>query len=86
MGNFVAVFIQQGDIQNLLQLIVRVVADIGFGTLWVQERIALFPDTDGMGFNAGEIFGSLIVKAFMYKITGRSLFCLTFLDKKIIQN
>jgi hypothetical protein len=56
------VFIQQGDIQYRFQFFTTVVPDIGFGTLRFQEVIALFPDTDGMGLNAGQIFQILYGK------------------------
>jgi hypothetical protein len=51
MGNFVSVLIEKGDVEDLLQLLVGVVADIGVRPVWLQERIALFPNTDGMGLD-----------------------------------
>ena len=35
MGNLESIFVQQRNVENLFQLIVAVVSDIGIGSLWL---------------------------------------------------
>jgi hypothetical protein len=54
--DFEPVFIEQGDVENFLQFIIAVVANVGVCSLGLQKTITLFPNTYRMGFNAGKIF------------------------------
>jgi hypothetical protein len=56
MGYFEPIFIEQGYVEDLLELIIVVVTDVGISSLGSQEIITLFPDTDGMGFDARKVF------------------------------
>ncbi len=55
MGDLKPVFIKKGNIQQGLQLIIGIVADVGLRTLWLQKTITLLPNTYRMGLNAGQI-------------------------------
>jgi hypothetical protein len=52
MGNLEPVFVEKGYVQDFFELIVVVVPDVGISPLGPQKVITLFPDTDGMGFDA----------------------------------
>jgi hypothetical protein len=56
MGYFIPIFIEKGDIQDDLQLLVAIIPDIGIGTIRLQEIISLLPYPDGMSLDTREIF------------------------------
>lgn len=56
MADLVAVFVEQGDVEDGFQFIGAVVTDIGFGPLGFEEVVSLLPYADGMGLDAGEVF------------------------------
>lgn len=49
MGYFIPIFIQQGNIQDSLQLLVAIIADIRVSTAGFEEAVSLFPYPYGMG-------------------------------------
>jgi hypothetical protein len=53
MGDLIPIFVQQGNIENSLQLLVAVVTDICPGTTGFQKIIPLFPYSYGMGLDPG---------------------------------
>lgn len=55
MRNLVPVFIQQGNVEDFLEFIIAVIADIRLRSLRFDKRIALLPNTNGMGLDAREI-------------------------------
>jgi hypothetical protein len=56
MRDLEPVFVEKGYVKDFLELIVVVVPDVGIGTLGSQKVITLFPNTDGMGFDARQVF------------------------------
>jgi hypothetical protein len=56
MGDLIAVFIQQGYVEDGLEFVVIVIPDIGIGPLRLEETITLLPDADRVGFNPRQIF------------------------------
>jgi hypothetical protein len=73
VGNFVPVFIEQGNIQDYFQLFIGVIADVGRSTLRTQKGVALFPYTNGMGFNTRKIFQILYSKGVHIQFTTKSI-------------
>lgn len=55
VGDLKPVFIKKGNVQQGLQLVVGIVADVGLRTLRLQKTITLLPNTYRMGLNAGQI-------------------------------
>jgi hypothetical protein len=56
MGNFEAVIVQVGNTQNELQVLIIIKTMLAFLALGAHEIVALFPNAQGMGLNAGKIF------------------------------
>lgn len=56
LGDLIAVFIEQGDVEEEFEVFVLIVADIGRGPVGVDDAVALFPNPDGMGLDARELF------------------------------
>ncbi len=54
--NLVAILIQQPHIQQELQVLRSVEANVGRSPSRTQQTIALFPSTNGMGFDPREMF------------------------------
>jgi hypothetical protein len=53
VGDLIAIFAEQGHVQDGLQLPVAVKSDIGLRPAGLQETIALLPYSDGMGLDPG---------------------------------
>lgn len=56
MGNLIAKFIEQGNIQNDPQLLIGVITDIGFRPLRLEKTITLLPYTNGVGLYTRQVF------------------------------
>lgn len=56
MGDFEPVFIKQRNIEDGLQLLIRIIPDIGTGALGPEKGIPLFPDADCVGLDPGKLF------------------------------
>ena len=55
-GNFYAIAIEKRNIEDKLEVIVLEIPDIGVGPLGVNNPIALFPNAQCVGFDAGNVF------------------------------
>jgi hypothetical protein len=51
MGDLIAIFVEQGDIQQVLEFLVVVIPDIGLGPGRFQKAVSLFPNPDRMGLD-----------------------------------
>ena len=56
VGDFDPVGVEQGNIDNLLQICIGVQPDVGIGALGLNNVVPLFPDAYGVGFYAGKLF------------------------------
>ena len=76
MGDLIPVFMQKGNIEQVLELLVIIIADVCLRTAWFEKAIPLFPDADRMGFDTGKIFKILYGKGIHkgYTIGARILF------------
>jgi hypothetical protein len=55
MRNLETIFIEQGYIENDLQVVVIVRANIGICAVWFKKSVSLLPNTNCMRFNAGKV-------------------------------
>jgi hypothetical protein len=56
MGDLESIPVQQGDIEQGLELIITIIPDIGGCPLGFQEIVTLLPDPDGVGLDPGKVF------------------------------
>lgn len=79
--NLKAVFVEQGDVEDLLQLIIVVIPDVSVCPLWSQECIALFPNSDGMGLDTGKVLQIFDCESVHVLITQVFLYCSQLFSK-----
>lgn len=60
--NLEPIFIQQGDVQHLLQFLIAVMTDVSGSPQGLQKAVPLFPNANGVGLDAGNVFQILYGK------------------------